>query len=212
MGLITNPHPLRANKQANVNAGIITATASTGSDGEFNNANIDPTALVLGDYIVFTCNFRAQDLATGIQYEVYAENNAGTKELFRTVTANTLTTFLLTEAPPARVDDVADWVDIRLFVEAISGAPRIFEIEANSILYLKAESINITNEIGKKNLTDISFYSSGVSEGINGKVSDRENLDFINVNMDNQIANKLEWSGNSGDTIYSWGGNTIGFD
>jgi len=138
------------------------------------------------------------------------------------ITGSTSITFTQNTAPainivhnalsaPVKINSVSDFNSLGLSVRSTNLTMEV-QTQIATFFMIFAPNVNITNEIGKKAIEEIIFYSEGVSEGINGKISNKDDLDFTSVDLVNQIADKLEWSGNSGQTLYDWRGFTMGFE
>lgn len=119
------------------------------------------------------------------------------------------TSFIEIATLPIKVLNVADWTGIRIQVEHLTGT-RTITLETNSMWMYQGDFVNITDEIGiVYNILSLDFISIDVSESIQGKSSFLSDDDFTNVNYSG-IVKRLVWSGNSGNTIYSWSGSKLG--
>jgi hypothetical protein len=108
------------------------------------------------------------------------------------------------------VTNAADWVDITIQVSS-GTAGDVVTIKQDSILFAFAESCNITDEVlVKRNVENIYFISmQSLQEGILGKVGSASATSFLAVPV-NGLVSGFQWSTNSGNTLYSWNGSSIG--
>lgn len=108
------------------------------------------------------------------------------------------------------VGTAADWVNVQLQVSS-GTAGDIVVIKAATIVFGFAESCNITDEIlVKRNITNIYFMCmQPTQEAILGKVAAATATSFLTVPV-NGVVTGYKWSTNSGNTLYSWDGASIG--
>lgn len=108
------------------------------------------------------------------------------------------------------ITNAADWVNITIQVSSNTVGDNV-TIKQDSILFAYAESCNITDEVlVKRNVENIYFISmQTLQEGILGKVGTPNDKSFLAVPV-NGLVNGFQWSTNSGNTLYSWNGSSIG--
>jgi hypothetical protein len=108
------------------------------------------------------------------------------------------------------VTNVADWVGLTIQVSSTTAGDSII-IKKDSLLFAYAESCNIIDErMVKRNVENLYFMCmQTLEEGILGKVQSGSDTSFLTVPV-NGLVNGFEWSTNSGNTLYSWSGSSIG--
>jgi hypothetical protein len=110
----------------------------------------------------------------------------------------------------AFVSNPADWAGVLVQVSSGTAGDAVI-IKANTLVFGFAESCNITDErYIKRNVENIYFMTMQVAqEGILGK----EDVDIgttFSVVPVNGLVSGFVWSANSGNTLYSWSGTSIG--
>ena len=107
------------------------------------------------------------------------------------------------------IGDPADWINCKLEVSAGS-AGDVVTIKANSLVFAFAESCNITDEFSmKRNISNIYFMCLQLNQdSLLGKISSPSATDFLTLPI-NSLTSDLLWSSNSGNTLYSWDGDSI---
>ena len=108
------------------------------------------------------------------------------------------------------IENPADWVNCKLQVSA-GAAGDVVTVKAGSLVFGFAESCNIIDEtLIKRNINNIYFMClQPVQEAILGKVASPSATQFSTVPV-NGIVNGFKWNTNSGNTLYSWNGTSIG--
>jgi hypothetical protein len=109
----------------------------------------------------------------------------------------------------AIVGNPADWVNVLIQVSSGTAGDSV-TIKANSIVFGFAESCNLVDEsLIKRNITNLYFMTmQPPQEAILGKVDSATGTEFTTVEV-NGLVSGLTWSGNSGNTLYSWSGTSI---
>ena len=109
----------------------------------------------------------------------------------------------------AIVGNVAEWANVSLQVSSNTAADTVV-IKANTLVYAFAELCNIIDEkFIKKNITNIHFMSmQPTQEAVLGKVGSATAIAFGTVVV-NGLVSGIQWSANSGNTLYSWSGSSI---
>jgi hypothetical protein len=111
-----------------------------------------------------------------------------------------------------QIDNLSDWVDVRLFARNINGSGETLTIQQDTIAIIQAPRRNLTDVLGVlMKVSELKFYSGGVSEGFNGLISDSDDFDFTTMD-ETQLLSKIVWSANSGNTIWDWAGQEIGIE
>lgn len=106
---------------------------------------------------------------------------------------------------------LADYVGMRLFWKS-SNTIGTITIEQNSVVMFEADQKNLMDDLGvKRQIDDIKIFSMGTSEGVNGFFSTNEDADFTTIPI-NSLMSNIIFSGNSGNTLFSWSGNLIGLE
>ena len=110
----------------------------------------------------------------------------------------------------AIVTNVADWANITIQVSA-GAAGDVVTIKAGSLVFGFAESCNIIDEkLVKRNVSNIYFICmQPVQEAILGKIASPATTTFSVVPV-NGLVSGIQWNTNSGNTLYSWDGASIG--
>lgn len=108
------------------------------------------------------------------------------------------------------VTNVADWVGITLQVSA-GAAGDVVTVKAGTLVFAFAESCNIIDEkLIKRNIGNVYFMCmQPTQEAILGKVASPVSTAFSVVPV-NGLSSGLQWNTNSGNTLYSWDGASIG--
>jgi hypothetical protein len=108
------------------------------------------------------------------------------------------------------IEDIADWVNVQLQVSTGAAGDNVV-VKADSLVFCFAESCNITNEILiKRNIENIYFCSmQNDKEAILGKVGSTSVIGFTTLQV-NGLVTGFGWSSNSGNTLYSWDGSSVG--
>jgi hypothetical protein len=104
----------------------------------------------------------------------------------------------------------ADWVNVTLQVSA-GAAGDVVTIKANSLVFAFAESCNVTDEQNvKRNVGTVYFMTmQPTQEALMGRAGMVGSNEFETVPI-NGLCSGFKWSANSGNTLYSWEGSTIG--
>ena len=108
------------------------------------------------------------------------------------------------------IGNPADWVNLKLQA-SVGAAGDIVKIIAGSLVFAFAESCNITDEsLIKRNVNNVYFMSMQTTqEALLGKVGSPTASAFLPVPV-NGLNSGFVWSTNSGMTLYSWDGASIG--
>ena len=109
----------------------------------------------------------------------------------------------------AVVSNPADWVNVLIQVSSGTAGDSVV-INANTVVFGFAESCNEVDEtLVKRNVTNLYFMTmQPPQEAILGKVDSATSKEFTVVEV-NGLVSGFEWSGNSGNTLYSWSGSSI---
>ena len=165
-------------------------------------------ALLPSEFLFVRAKFKSSVAGTNLYFVI--RKSDGVTVLFQsafTAISSTVFTTIKT-ATPLQVVNTADWVNCQVWI--YSNLPATITMEGSSLKEIYADSNNLTDIVGIRiNVTDFFFYSVGASEGINGKLSNQTDEDFIELDVDG-IISSIIWTGNSGNTIFSWGGSKIG--
>lgn len=104
----------------------------------------------------------------------------------------------------------SDWANAQLQV-SVGAAGDTVVIKANSLVFAYAESCNITDEtLFKRNINNIYFLCmQAAQEAVLGKIAAPTAIAFLPVPV-NGLITGFKWSANSGNTLYSWDGSSIG--
>ena len=108
------------------------------------------------------------------------------------------------------IGNPADWINCKMQVSA-GAAGDVVTIKAGSLVFAFAESCNITDEtLVKRNIGSIHFMSmQPTQEAIYGRIGSPSAVQFLTVPV-NGLVSGFVWNTNSGNTLYSWDGKTIG--
>ena len=210
--LVLTPKSIRAYKYS--------STFPTG-DGNFSAGVADTyvyadTPIVLNpvvvanDYLVFRAKIKSNQTGT---LTMRIQKSDGTTLILTTVAVAVTGggAYSTVTSLPILVTNVADYVNCKVQAKNSTGSASI-TIESASCVMFCADSINITDDVrSKRTITDLQFFSASVSEGLNGKMSTKEDTTFTSLGITG-ILNSFIWTANSGNTIYSWGGSQIGVE
>lgn len=108
------------------------------------------------------------------------------------------------------VTNVNDWVNLTIQVSA-GAAGDIVTIKANSLVFSFADCCNIIDtRLVKRNVSNLYFMCmQPVQEAVLGKIAAASSTAFTVVPIHGLVSG-FEWSANSGNTLYSWDGASIG--
>lgn len=108
------------------------------------------------------------------------------------------------------VGNPSDWVNTQLQVSS-GTAGDIVIVKSSSLVFCFAESCNIIDEsLVKRNINNIYFMTmQPTQEAVLGRVGSAVATSFLTVPV-NGITSGFKWNTNSGLTLYSWDGATIG--
>jgi hypothetical protein len=140
-------------------------------------------------------------------------NTAGTVVLIQFPSANCIadpTASVVIFSSRVIIDNIADWVDVKLQVSSNVALDTV-QINASSLLIAFAESCNAVDEsFIKRNVSNLYFISmQSVQESVLGKIGSPTGTSFITVPI-NGLSSGFVWSTNSGNSLYSWEGSSIG--
>lgn len=108
------------------------------------------------------------------------------------------------------IGSVSDWTNVQLQVSS-NTATDVVIIKATSLVFAFAETCNIVDlSLVKLHINNIYFMTmQPVQEAVLGKVGSASDIAFLTVPV-NSMANGFRWDANSGMTLYSWDGSSIG--
>jgi hypothetical protein len=108
------------------------------------------------------------------------------------------------------VTNPSDWVNVKLQVSSGTAGDTVIIKEA-TLVFAFAELCNITDEsLVKRNITNVYFITmQPVQESVLGKVGSVSDTTFLTVPV-NGLSTGFRWDTNSGMTLYSWDGSSIG--
>ena len=106
----------------------------------------------------------------------------------------------------------ADLVNCQLWVKSSGTHGVTFTTQQDSLVFFHADKTNAGDEVGMKRMVNtVYFISCNTSEGILGikSTANAVDEDFIGVDYD-CVTESIQWTANSGSTLYSYGGASIG--